>query len=557
MSRMLGGMRERGPDATRTVHCGQLTIGFNRLAIVGDPRDADAVQPLAANSLLCAMNGEIYNYRNLWDSLPESTRVAAGLASDSAVLAPLAAGHPTRFLDELDGIFAGIVFDSAANSLSLFRDHVGVKPMFYARLHHGVAFASTVIGIRAVVRPQVDSSVMRAYLESGYVSTNKTLVKGVLAVPPGSSVSFESPTANARKNAWFRPEAVTGGDDIHAVVEHAVESEVPDGWPAVSTLSGGVDSTLITLLLRRAGADPTAITVRYPDVAEDADLRAARRVAADYGIKHIEVPVSADDYLREVLDSWRFDQPLSDHNAIAFNRLCAQTRELGSRVLLTGDGADELFGGYSYYQGPAKGGIRGRAAAWSFTSMASAQDRQFLWRVTGRPRLRRLRPSLTEPLRQVQEYDMLRWLEPNLLAKADRFGMAEQVEVRVPFLRPRVVAAALNLPSHRKVVGSATKVALKEAFRDTLPQYVLERPKQSFSCPIGLWFRGAAGHELRAAATWAVAGAWDIEEEQRLWQEHLDGRRDWCTQLWRLAVVRAWWRSIREPSQGAFSVATG
>jgi asparagine synthase (glutamine-hydrolysing) len=545
---MLYEMRERGPDALRVIHARDLTLGFSRLAIVGR---AGATQPLESEAAVCAINGEIYNYRELWRSFPETLHTSTpDLTSDCAVLLPLIERNPSHFLDELDGIFAGIVFNG--ERLTLFRDHVGIKPMFYARPSFGTAFASTVAGLRPVIEPVVNRASMRTYLECGYVKTPTTLLARIRSVPPGATVSFQAPSGGGHVRPWFDARKNAAGEQsIRQFIESAVVSEIPDDWPAVSTLSGGVDSSLVTLLLHKAGAVPNALTVRYAGLEDDVDLETARRLCKDFGIKHIEVPVSPDDYMSEVLDTWRFDQPIADPNAIALNRLCQQTRLLGSRVLLTGDGADELFCGYDYYDRPARGGLHGYLAAWTFSSMADSKDRLFVRRITGLPRLRQLRPRLREPLRYVQEFDLRSWLEPNLLAKADRFGMAEHVEVRVPFLRPTVVATALALPSHRKLEGSITKVALKAAFRDLLPRYVVERAKQGFPCPISEWLRGDAGHILQASATWSVGDTWSVAKEQELWREHLSGQRDWGQQLWRLVVARAWWLSVCNGQQAA------
>jgi asparagine synthase (glutamine-hydrolysing) len=348
--------------------------------------------------------------------------------------------------------------------------------MFYAQPPFGTAFASTVAGLLPVVKPAINRFAMRTYLECGYVKTPHTLLADVHAVPAASTVNFRSYRAGPQISAWFDPREFAASEGmLRQLISEAVQSEIPDGWPVVSTLSGGVDSSLVTLLLKAAGAEPSAITVRYAGLEHDADLETARRLCADFGLEHIEVHVTPGDYLAEVLGGWRFDQPLADPNAIAFNRLCRQARALGSRVLLTGDGADELFCGYSYYQRPAQGGPLGRLAAWTFSSMTDNRDRAFVRRVTGQPRARQVRPGLRPPLRQVQEADLREWLEPNLLAKADRFGMADHVEVRVPFLRPRIVATALSLPAHRKIAGDVMKLALKDAFRDILPDYVTGR----------------------------------------------------------------------------------
>lgn len=541
--RMLDHMSERGPDSKRVIHCADLTLGFSRLTIVGDPTDSP--QPYHGESIVCAVNGEIYNFRSLLGYLPDSGQVTSSLCDDCAVVLPLAERNPDRFVRELDGIFAGVVFDIRRDHLTLFRDHAGIKPMFYAQPSVGTAFASTVAGLLPVIRPAVSRGAMRTYLECGYVKTPHTMLVGVHAVPAASTVSFRSFRAVPQIANWFdRRDCAAGEETLRQLIWEAVQSEIPVGWPVVTTLSGGIDSSLVTLILRAVGAKPSAITVRYDQTEHDADLETARRLCGDFGIDHVEVPVTPSDYMTEVLGDWRFDQPLADPNGIALNRLCRQTRALGSRVLLTGDGADELFCGYSYHQRPAQGGPRGHLAAWTFNSMTDNRDRAFARLVTGRPSVRQVRPTLGQPLRRVQEADLRMWLEPNLLTKADRFGMADHVEIRVPFLRPNVVATALALQPERKVSDGVTKLALKDAFCDVLPGYITERPKQGFPCPISEWLRGEMGRELRASATWSVADMWSVKEEHLLWGEHLDGLRDWGQQLWRLAVARAWWRSV-------------
>jgi asparagine synthase (glutamine-hydrolysing) len=544
---MLQCMSERGPDATRVVHEAGCTVGFNLLAIAAGPgeHDGGSYQPMRLFSVIGAMNGEVYNHHRLRRALDRTAPGMGRPEDDCAVLLPLYSRNPAGFLRDLDGIFAGVVFDSARQQLLLFRDHVGIKPLFYTRLPQGIAFASTVLGFRPLTSAKISKRAMRDYLTSGYVRTPQTLIDGVLSVPPGTVMGWRSPKGQPRAERWFRPDGAMR--DLRQVISEAVETEVPAGWPVVSTLSGGVDSTLITLLLQAAGARPTALTVGYPDAQDDPDVLTARRVCEDFAIDHVEVPVTADDYLREVTGGWRFDQPLADPNAIALNLLCRQAGKLGTRVLLTGDGSDELFCGYDYYRTPAAGGLSGYLASWTFTSMTEPRDRRFARYVTGKPRPRPVRPHLGEPLRHVQDSDISQWLEPNLLAKADRFGMADQVEIRVPLLRPAIVSAALALPARLKVANGVTKVALREAFGDMLPRYVLKRSKQGFPCPLATWLRGNMGQELRRGATWAVDGVWDVAREQELWDEHVTGRADWSQQLWRLAIARAWWRTMTTP----------
>jgi asparagine synthase (glutamine-hydrolysing) len=542
VTHLLNAMAGRGPDGYRILHIEDFTIGFSMLSIVGEQK---IVQPTSSFKWVTAINGEIYNYRELRNELATEEFQYAHPDNDTAIFLPLVERYPKSFLRKLDGMFAGCAFDIPNRRLHLFRDHVGIKPMFYVHFRNQLIFASTVTGLKPVIQAVVDPQAVRTYLECGYVNSPRTLLHGVRSVPPGSTATFVDPMRKPCVNEWFSLDACQPAPrTIRELVNSAVQSEIPDGWPVVSTLSGGIDSTLLTLLLHKAGAEPNALTVRYEGTEPDLDLRTARRISRDFSLSHIEVPVTVEDYRSEVFGRWRFDQPLSDPNAIALNRLCRQVGELNSRVLLVGDGADELFCGYDYYRMPARGGLRALTAAWTFTSMSDKTDRKFVGLLTGRPCIRGVYPTFDDPLRKVQQRDLREWLEANLLAKADRFGMADRVEVRVPFLRPSIVAQALSLPAHRKISDSATKIALREAYSDLLPEYVTRRTKQGFSTPIDKWLRGPLGIDLRAEATWAVGDTWDVRREQSLWQDHLEGRCNWGQQLWRLSVLRSWWRSV-------------
>jgi asparagine synthase (glutamine-hydrolysing) len=362
---------------------------------------------------------------------------------------------------------------------------------------------------------------MRRFLTDGYVTGADTLIEGVQRVPAGSVVTFSSPTAVPKVHRWFDADAAPRQGSVRDAIIEAVRSELPTTGPTVTTLSGGIDSTLVTLLAVREHADPIALTVEYTGVPDDPDAVAAMSVAKDHQLRHHRVQVSADDYLVELATGWRFDQPLADPNAIALNRLSRRASEIGSRVMLVGDGADELFCGYPYYLDVAGRRARHRFAAWRFTSMTDDRDRAFASVVTGERVRRPFRPSLQDPLRIAQQRDIANWLEPNLLEKADRFGMADQVEIRPPFLRKAVIRASLELPADEKVdnVTGLGKVALRKAFSDILPGYVLDRPKRGFPCPLSAWLRGDLGRQLLAEATWSVAGCWDVARERELWAE--------------------------------------
>jgi asparagine synthase (glutamine-hydrolysing) len=541
---MLDACRERGPDGSTILTDGDLTVGFCRLAIVGDRRAV--TQPLETEASIGAVNGEFYNHR------PGRSGRDDGVAYDSDALLSVYEADRDRFPEGMDGIFAGFVFDRRKRRLTLFRDHVGVKPLFSGRFDGAVAFASTVAALSVVLqRPEIDPAAVRRYLLDGYPATRQPLLRGVQATPPGHVVRFHRPSAPGRIHRWFTPgrpsarEAAPTPAAIRELLIRLVSEEIPGGWPAVSTLSGGIDSTLITLLLRREGLDPYALTVAYRDADQEslADLAVARRVARDHGLRHVEVEVGVEDYAAALVGKWRFDQPIGDPNALAFHRLALATRDLGSRVLFSGDGADELFAGYTYHADAARSVVGAVGQSWFGTSMSSQQDRSFVRLLTGSWVGRGVHPSAEDPVTAVRRRDLTEWLEPNLLAKLDRFGMTAEVEARVPFLRPELVRAAFQVPGRSLLRGGQTKAVLREAFADMLPGYVLARRKVGFPAPLSAWLRGDFGRQLAADAE-PVAGLWRASRERELWRQHLQGHRDWGQQLWRLVILRAWSRSL-------------
>lgn len=544
---MLRQVAERGPDSETIVTHRSLSLGFSRLSIVGSP---GLVQPSKYRNVISAVNGEIYNYADLWRSLPTDVRSSVELTSDCAVVAPLAALHGAAFVEQLDGAFAGVVADTNGRSLLMFRDQVGIKPLYYAKYRGGVAFGSTVRALAAIVGADVDRRAVLSYLEAGYVAGPQTMLKGIRKVPAGTTVYFPRLDSGPKVTRWFRRTRRPTESCVGLAVTESIESEVPEIGPVMSTLSGGIDSTLVTLLAARSRANVIALTIRYPDIKDDPDLIAARMVADEFKLRHDVVTVTSDDYLAEVANNWRFDQPLADPNAIALNRMCQRVREHGGRVLLTGDGADELFCGYPYYLNVAGRSFRHHLASWRFTSMTDDQDREFVEIVTGKKMHRPLRPMWGDPLLIAQQTDIDGWLEANLLEKSDRFGMADQVEIRTPFLRKRVIQSAMTLSTSSKVDARSGlgKIALRTAFAAALPSYVVNREKQGFPCPISHWLRGNLGRQLRADATWAVADEWDVGRERELWDVHISGKQDWGQHLWRLAVARSWWRTLTQPA---------
>lgn len=540
---MLDDQRARGPDGAAVRSAGPLTLGFTRLAIVGG-RGVD--QPLEVDGMLVATIGEIYNHEALWRRFGGASSPPPG-GSDCAVVPLLARAAGPGFVEHLDGIFSGAVYDVARSKLVLFRDHVGVKPMHWCKVEGGIGFASSTSALTRVIEPRLNRRRLRSYLATGYVEGASTLLAGVHDLPPGSTGVLDRSRTGISVRRWFDPArgAAASPPSLRALIEDAVKTETPGAGATHACLSGGVDSTIATTVAARKRPDLTALTVVYDDWECDGDRLHARRVASALGIRQTEVRVGWRDYLDGVRAPWPFDQPLADPNALAFARLCSCVSADGGRVLLSGDGADELFCGYPYYRRGRGARLLATAVAATFDSMTTPNDREFVRRLTGLPARRPLTVVRGSPLRHMQIRDIGGWLEANLLEKADRFGMAHSVEVRVPFLRRAVVAAALALSDEEKISAAGEgKYALRREFAALLPRHVLDRPKQGFPCPLDEWLVGPLGRELADEARDPAGGGWDADAEQALWYDHLSGRRNWGQQLWRLAVLRAWWRTV-------------
>lgn len=540
---MLALLSARGPDRVDILTEGPLTVGLARLTIVGEEGPD---QPRRWDGIVSAVNGEIYNHADLRLRLPHHARPEDG-ASDCALLPALYRASGGSFIEDLDGIFSGVIYDAVSDELLLFRDHAGIKPLHWRRHDGGIAFGSATSALTRRRSPTLDRRAFRRYLATGYVEGPGTLLLDVHDVSPGTIGRFDPGSGAPHFSQWrrWRGRPPSSPAEVGRLIERAVHSETPSSGPVHSTLSGGLDSTLTTLLAARHRPDLTALTVAYADAPEDPDRLYAQRLARETGIAHEEVAVDWRDYRTCLLSDWEFDQPLGDPNALAFARLCARVRDRGGRMLLSGDGADELFCGYPYYRRARLAWPLARFAAATFSSMMDKTDRAFVRRLTSRPYPRPMRPPSGRPLRQMQILDLEGWLEANLLEKADRFGMASSVEVRVPFLRRQVIEAALGLPDEEKISGDPRgKVALRREFAHLIPPWIMSRPKQGFASPVERWLAGPLGVELAAEANHSVGESWDVRRERRLWREHLRGEANWGQQLWRLSVARAWWRTL-------------
>lgn len=609
---MVRRMRHRGPSGEALWGGESIAIGIARLAIVAPNQPARTLES-ETGDVVGVANGEIYNHDALLRELrSRGHEVPEG--PDTALLPHLFEERGDLFPEALDGMFAVALWDRASRTLTLARDRSGEKPLFYTTAGGRFAFASEPGALAALPwvsrRPSPDA--ISRYLVHGYFAGADSAFADLRQLPPAHTLAWRDGAIRMRR--WWRPwDALLANAERHpvdatpalaeAALAQAVASRVPGEVPFGVFLSGGVDSGLVATLAARhlKHAFPTfSMRIAHRGYDESAY---ARRVAESIGAEHHEL-VMTDREGEEALQTWAagMDQPLGDPSVLPTWAL-ARFASAHVPVVLTGEGGDELFGGYPTYLGHRHAGfanhVPGPLAA-AIVALArrfrpkhhhvtiahllerflgvrglSPFERHLAWFGTARaeeamallsPELRAatsasaplghvrhlesvlgdmqiLQPGGRAGITAYQLLDFETYLSGDLLTKVDRCTMAHGVESRAPFLRGSLIEFALALPDDAKLRGTSGKWALKQAAKALLPADLLARRKQGFSPPFSAWargpLRGIVLDELSPARI-ERAGVLDARAVQQVVREHLDGREDRGRTLWTLLSLQCW-----------------
>lgn len=569
----LAALRTRGPDASEIARHGAALLGHARLAVIDL---AGGRQPMLSPDGRHAMvyNGEIYNFAELRGELEDAGHAFA-TRSDSEVLLTGYRHWGEAVLQKLDGMFAFAIHDLADDSVFLARDRVGIKPLFWGRHGGGLVAASTLapfFGLGSFPK-RLDAEGLRDYLAFQTPLAPNTLVAGIQALPPGACLRWTPGTDSVPRQWWEIPDARDElpdagelADATDALLARAVREQLVADVPLGAFLSGGIDSSLVVHYMAQAGARPlNTFSVRFAEAGFD-ESPAARAVAEQYGTQHhvLDAPQLDADTLAAALAD--LDQPLADPAYVPTWALSRLTRQHVT-VALSGDGGDELFGGYRRFLDTAdrhpdsmakrllRRLLRRRLAPARLTrrSLAGADLLHYRRVELGdypgsRKDLRHyLAPDLVQAARPEHtiglwralaarhgDYDrgaLLRadlwtYLSENCLPKTDRASMAHGLEVRVPLLANALLDRMLRLPAAAHFDAGGGKAILRTLARRHLPEAVWNREKHGFSVPLRSNFAGAWrdwGDTLVAAARmrapWLNAPALDV-----LWQEARQGR---------------------------------
>lgn len=597
VERMTAIISHRGPDDQGIYLNKGIGLGFARLSIIDI---AGGRQPMAneTNDIWIIFNGEIWNFKALRDELKAKGHVFR-TNSDTESIIHAYEEYGTGCVARLHGMFSFAIWDEPRQRLLLARDRAGKKPLYYTHTDAGLVFASEIKALLVCpgVRREADPQAVADFLSVRYVPGPSTLFTGIYKVPPGYWLLYEN--GIARDECYWdfsfgeterRPvsEYIQGiRSHVHRAVEERMMADVPVG----ALLSGGVDSSIVTgVMSQLTGQRVQTFAVGF-DVPGYSELPYAQLVANHFGTEHHELTVKGDD-LSEYwpLLTWHRDEPVSEPSDLGVY-LISQLARRHVKVVLSGEGGDELFAGYPKYvvDWMAKyyrllpTSTRARVIepllghlpySMRKVKMASrnlslpAPERWMAWFgwFNGGLKDELLSPDLKSRIdldgsrafnsrlqRNPQRDDLSAmlyldtkiWLPDNLLMKSDKMTMAASLEGRLPLLDYRLIEYAASIPSSAKIRPFKPKYLFKRAFADFLPEPILTRKKMGFNVPISSWFRGGQRGlipRLLLSDQARARGYFNHDCVERLVRDHIEGRTDYGVQLFLLASLELWFR---------------
>lgn len=622
---MASSLTHRGPDDGGCFADAEVgvSLGSRRLAVID--LSAEGHQPMlsASGRYALAYNGEIYNFAELRSRLESLGASFRGGSDTEVLLAAIEAWGIEAALREANGMFAFACVDRRERSVLLARDRLGEKPLYYGRHGRRWLFGSELKALRAApgFHPGVDRDALARYLRLARVPAPCSIYEGVRQLPPGSFVTLgqEEAAAPEPRRYWSAAAVAAAGaaaapanpgpaeaarltDELEQLLGDAVALRMHADVPIGVFLSGGVDSsTVVALMQARSSAPVRSFTIGFEDPAYD-ESAPAEAVARHLGTEHTALRLGPSDAIEVIAELAQiYDEPFADSSQIP-TYLVSRLARTKVTVSLSGDGGDELFGGYNRHVYAARVlGAAGRLPPASRRALAralgalspSAWDAAFA-RVAPLlpPRHRHRLPGLKvhklasilpagspaaayevlastwsepvglvlgagepgavfaevpdglgDPAAQMMFLDLVGYLPDDILVKLDRASMAVSLESRVPMLDHRVVELAWRIPTALKLGEGGGKWILRQVLRRHLPASLVDRPKAGFGLPLGTWLRGPLrswAEELLEPGRLRSEGYLDATVVQRCWQEHLSGRRDLEARLWAVLMFQSW-----------------
>lgn len=585
---MTGAIARRGPDDFGYWREGAVALGHRRLAII-DLSPAGH-QPMEFGNLVTVYNGEIYNYREVRSQL-EQLGYGFSTSSDTEVILKAFDRWGPRCVERFIGMFAIAIYDKAERALYLIRDRVGVKPLYYHEKQGRLAFGSELKCFKPYLAPAekaaISTDALSEYFAFGYISSERSIIEHVRKVPPGHYLKFADGRASLERywsvsfapaSDWAHRSEDDLLDELDSLVTSAFTYRMVADVPVGMFLSAGVDSSLVTAVLTRHHGEIATFTIGFEDPSFDESADAAR-IAAHLGTRHTQAILTAEKG-HEILDRFYdiYDEPHGDSSCVPTTYVAEVAKQAGMKVVLSADGGDELFGGYTRYVDFLKRwrqsrrlGAPGRAAARAGLRAAEALSGQARSEMLGRyadllshgdfsifyqnmlltsseqafrsvlPTFRRPFTPCAEgpPLSLMAQWDFDHYLVNDILVKVDRATMFHSIEGREPFLDQRVIEFAAKLPPSFKIRDGETKYLLKRLLGRYLPDELHRLPKRGFGVPLGSWIREHYRERFTDVLE-RCAPVFDRRQVARLLDDYRSGRPFNWPVLWMLFSFQLW-----------------
>lgn len=536
VSEMILVQKHRGPDASGIYTDGKVTLGHARLRIIDLSEKAD--QPMKYDEAVIIYNGEVYNFVELKKDFQNLKT-----SSDTEVILRLYRKYGINMLEKMNGMFAFAIYDKREGKIILVRDRVGLKPLVYFFDSNLFAFASEIKALLKIPyiaqRVEIDLNSLYIYLSLGYIPSPRTIFTNIHKLEPAHYIIYDTKSGAPKKRRYWKPLRNSCQGNLKKLLretfQNAVKIRLVSDVPVGVLLSGGIDSSLVALTMSKY-TDVKAVTVGY-DISYFDERKWAELVAKRCGAEHHVVVLTEDEMLKDVRKILKgIDEPFGDSSFIPSYKACEILKEF-VKVALSGDGGDELFGGYTKYKAYLFEGFFPRFSLRMLKKLADMlpegkemklldfmrKVKKFLRVVGMEPARRELELDIGfgsramevlledtkakvnkelpekiyrdlipkfEDLNDIMFCDFQLSLPNDMLFKVDLSSMLNSVEIRSPFLDYRISLLAFSIPPSQKVSLFDSKLILKEIFSDTLPREIRRLPKRGFSIPLSKWLRG-------------------------------------------------------------------
>lgn len=583
----------RGPDDVGYYHNEKVSFGFRRLSII----DIESGhQPFEKQDKVMIFNGEIYNHEEIRKELEELGHTFT-TNSDTEVLLTSYIEMKEKCVNKLRGMYAFLIWDEEKQCVFGARDIFGIKPLYYTETEEFIAFASEYKSLVGLLdERKVDKESLQQYLSFQSTNNESTMINDIKKILPGHCFTIKDNKMTIEKyyDIDYKPNGKVTKEDIYNTLLNSVEKHLISDVEVGTFLSGGIDSSILATLASKINPKIKSFSVGFGiDGYNEVDV--AKKTADALGIENIQVRVSQDDYINALPEVVKLlDDPLADPSALGIYFLSKEARK-HVKVVLSGEGADELFGGYNIYKEfysvkpllnipNALNGMVNKIAkmmpevsgkSYLLRSTTPLRDRyignakifendevrnvvknyneNFIYQNATKAIYDEAEKRGYDYVTTMQYVDMNTWLPGDILQKGDKMSMGASIELRVPFLDKEVLELSSQLTLEQKVTKEQSKVLLREAFEHVVPEHVVQKRKLGFPTPIRVWLKEDLGHVVRKTIMDAKVDSFINKEYAiKLLDDHIAGKKDNSRKVWTIFMFSLWHQIFVEQLEISF-----